>query len=93
MGKLHHRLEAETPVTRGLLNEFFNKLVRSEKRNDITKAKLKKARQQAANPADPAAQPQPPTNQPAAPAPPVTPPQAAAPKKGSSGETTKASKA
>ena len=81
VGKLHHRLEAETPVTRGLLNEFFNKLVRSEKRNDITKAKLKKARQQAANPADPAAQPQAPQNQPAAPAQPVTPPQAAAPRK------------
>ena len=43
VGKLHYTLEAETPVTRALLNEFFNKLVRSEKKNDITKAKFKKA--------------------------------------------------
>ena len=92
VGKLHHRLEAETPVTRALLNEFFNKLVRSEKKNDITKAKLKKARQQAANPADPSAQPQAPQNQPVAPAQPVTPPQAAAPRKAQVGRPPKQAK-
>ena len=27
LGKLHHSLEAETPITRSLLNEFFNKLM------------------------------------------------------------------
>ena len=92
VGKLHHTLEAETPVTRALLNEFFNKLVRSEKKNDITKAKLKKARQQAANPANPSTQPQAPQNQPAAPAPPVTPPQAAAPRKAQVGRPPKQAK-
>ena len=72
VGKLHHILEAETPVTRALLNEFFNKLVRSEKRNDITKAKLKKARQQAAKAADPTGQPQAPQGQPAPPTQPAS---------------------
>ena len=42
LGKLHHTLEAETPITRSLLNEFFNKLMRSERRQEIAKAKLKK---------------------------------------------------
>ena len=46
LGRLHHTLEAETPVGRSLLNEFFNKLMRSERKQEITKAKLKKARQQ-----------------------------------------------
>ena len=46
LGKLHHTLEAETPITRSLLNEFFNKLMRSERRQEIAKAKLKKVRQQ-----------------------------------------------
>ena len=46
LGKLHHVLEAETPITRSLLNEFFNKLMRSERRQEIAKAKLKKVRQQ-----------------------------------------------
>ena len=46
LGRLHHMLEAETPISRSLLNEFFNKLMWSEKKQDIAKAKLKKARQQ-----------------------------------------------
>ena len=46
LGRLHHMLEAETPVGRSLLNEFFNKLMRSERKQEIAKAKLKKARQQ-----------------------------------------------
>ena len=46
LGRLHHMLEAETPIGRSLLNEFFNKLMRSERKQEIAKAKLKKARQQ-----------------------------------------------
>ena len=46
LGRLHHTLEAETPIGRSLLNEFFNKLMRSERKQEIMKAKLKKARQQ-----------------------------------------------
>ena len=46
LGKLHHTLEAETPITRSLLNEFFNKLMWSERKQEIAKAKLKKVRQQ-----------------------------------------------
>ena len=38
--------EAETPIGRSLLNEFFNKLMRSERKQEIEKAKLKKVRQQ-----------------------------------------------
>ena len=45
LGGLHHTLEAETPIGRSLLNEFFNKLMRSERKQEIAKAKLKKARQ------------------------------------------------
>ena len=30
LGKLHHTLEAETPIGRSLLNEFFNKLMQSQ---------------------------------------------------------------
>ena len=92
VGKLHHTLEAETLVTQALLNEFFNKLVRSEKKNDITKAKLKKARQQTPNQANPPAQPQTPQHQPAAPASPATPPQAAAPRKAQVGRPPKQAK-
>ena len=44
--RLYHTLEVETPISRTLLNEFFNKLMRSERRQEIAKAKLKKARQQ-----------------------------------------------
>ena len=46
LGRLHHTLEAETPISRSLLNEFFNKLMHSEQKQEIAKAKLKKARQQ-----------------------------------------------
>ena len=46
LGRLHHTLEAETPIGRSLLNEFFNKLMRSERKREIAKAKLKKVRQQ-----------------------------------------------
>ena len=46
LGRFHHTLEAETPIWRSLLNEFFNKLMRSEGKQEIVKAKLKKARQQ-----------------------------------------------
>ena len=46
LGRLHHTLEAETPIGRSLLNEFFNKLMRSERKQEIAKAKLKKVRQQ-----------------------------------------------
>ena len=44
--KLHHTLEAETPVVRSLLTEFFNKLMRVQRKHDIVQAKLKKERQQ-----------------------------------------------
>ena len=40
------RWKRETPIGRSLLNEFFNKLMRSERKQEIAKAKLKKARQQ-----------------------------------------------
>ena len=46
LGRLHRTLEAETPIGKSLLNEFFNKLMWSERKQEITKAKLKKARQQ-----------------------------------------------
>ena len=42
IGKLHHKLEAETPVARSLLTEFFNKLMRVQRKHDIVQAKLKK---------------------------------------------------
>ena len=35
LGRLHHTLEAETPISRSLLNEFFNKLMWSERRQNI----------------------------------------------------------
>ena len=40
--RLHHTLEAETPISWALLNEFFNKLMCSERKQEIAKAKLKK---------------------------------------------------
>ena len=46
LGRLHHTLEADTPISRSLLNEIFNKLMQSERKQEIAKAKLKKARQQ-----------------------------------------------
>ena len=53
LGRLHHTLEAETPIGRSLLNEFFNKLMQSERKEEISKAKLKKARQQLSVQANP----------------------------------------
>ena len=53
LGRLYHTLEAETPISRSLLNEFFNKLMRSERKQEIAKAKLKKARQQLGTQANP----------------------------------------
>ena len=53
LGRLHHTLEAETPISRSLLNEFFNKLMYSERKQEIAKAKLKKARQQLGTQANP----------------------------------------
>ena len=53
LGKLHHTLEVETPTGRSLLNEFFNKLMWSERKQEIAKAKLKKARQQLSVQANP----------------------------------------
>ena len=45
IGKLHHTLEAETPIAKSLLMEFFNKLMRVQRKHDIIQAKLKRARQ------------------------------------------------
>ena len=45
-GKMHHSLEADTPITQGLLNDFLNRIIRQEKKNVVVSAKLKKARQQ-----------------------------------------------
>ena len=53
LGRLHHTLEVETPISRSLLNEFFNKLMWSERKQEIAKAKLKKARQQLSTQANP----------------------------------------
>ena len=101
LGKLHHTLEAETPIGRSLLNEFFNKLMRSERKQEIAKAKLKKARQQLnvqANPQQvqvgggtPAATPTQATAVPAGP-PAVTPPQANVPRKAQVGRPARVAK-
>ena len=45
-GKMHHSLEADTPITQGLLNDFLNRIIRQEKKNVVVSAKLKRARQQ-----------------------------------------------
>ena len=57
IGKLHHTLEAETPVVKSLLTEFFNKLMRVQRKHDIVQAKLKKERQQGKGGAPGAADP------------------------------------
>ena len=90
LGRLHHTLEAETPIGRSLLNEFFNKLMRSERKQEIAKAKLKKVRQQLNVQANPqqvqvgggaiATTPAQPMAAPTGP-PTVTPPQANVPRK------------
>ena len=53
LGRLHHTLEAETPISRSLLNQFFNKLMQLERKQEIATAKLKKARQQLSTQANP----------------------------------------
>ena len=101
LGRLHHTLEAETPIGRSLLNEFFNELMWSERKQEIVKAKLKKARQQLnvqTNPQQvqvgggtPVATP---TQAAAAPVgpPAVTPPQANVPRKAQVGRPVKVAK-
>ena len=42
-GKMHHSLEADTPITQGLLNNFLNRIIRQEKKNVVVTAKLKKS--------------------------------------------------
>ena len=99
LGKLHHTLEAEMPITRSLLNEFFNKLMRSERRQEIAKAKLKKVRQQLNAPASTAQAgggtiPTPPVKPTPAPAgtPTTTPPPANVPRKAQVGRPARVTK-
>ena len=100
LGRLHHTLEAETPIGRSLLNEFFNKLMRSERKQEIAKAKLKKARQQLNVQANPQVQvgggaaATTPAQVMAAPAgpPAVTPPQANVPRKAQVGRPVRIAK-
>ena len=101
LGRLHHTLEAETPIGRSLLNEFFNKLMRSERKQEIAKAKLKKARQQLNVQANPqqvqvggGAAATTPAQAMAAPAgpPAVTPPQANVPRKAQVGRPARIAK-
>ena len=56
IGKLHHT-EAETPVAKSLLTEFFNMLMRVQRKHDIVQAKLKKERQEGKGGAPGAADP------------------------------------
>ena len=101
LGRLHHTLEAETPIGRSLLNEFFNKLMRSERKQEIAKAKLKKARQQLnvqsstqqvqAGGSAPVATPAQTTITPAG-SPTVTPPQANVPRKAQVGRPARVAK-
>ena len=101
LGRLHHTLEAETPIGRSLLNEFFNKLMRSERKQEIAKAKLKKARQQLnvqANPPQMQAGGSAPVTAPAqttaipAGSPVITPPQANVPRKAQVGRPARVAK-
>ena len=101
LGRLHHTLEAETPIGRSLLNEFFNKLMWSERKQEIAKAKLKKARQQLnvqastqqvqAGGSTPVATPAQTTVTPAG-SPTVTPPQANVPRKAQVGRPARVAK-
>ena len=101
LGRLHHTLEAETPIGRSLLNEFFNKLMRSERKQEIAKAKLKKARQQLnvqastqqvqAGGSAPVATPAQTTTAPTG-SPTVTPPQANVPRKAQVGRPARVAK-
>ena len=79
---MHHSLEADTPITQGLLNDFLNRIIRQEKKNVVVSAKLKKARQQLGGQVAAPAKGGPP--KPATPPPkvqPTTPPLPAQPKK------------
>ena len=79
---MHHSLEADTPITQGLLNDFLNRIIRQEKKNVVVSAKLKKARQQLEGQAAAPVKGGPPT--PATPPPktqPATPPLPAQPRK------------
>ena len=79
---MHHSLEADTPITQGLLNDFLNRIIRQEKKNVVVSAKLKKARQQLEN--QPAAPVKGRPPKPVTPPPktqPVTPPLPAQPRK------------
>ena len=101
LGRLHHTLEAETPIGRSLLNEFFNKLMQSERKQEIVKAKLKKVRQQLNVQTKPqqvqvgggalAAAPAQATAVPAG-SPAVTPPQASVPRKAQVGRPARVAK-
>ena len=101
LGRLHHTLEAETPIGRSLLIDFFNKLMRSERKQEIAKAKLKKARQQLnvqacqqqvqAGGSAPVATPAQATVTPAG-SPTVTPPQANVPRKAHMGRLARVAK-
>ena len=91
----------QTPISRSLLNEFFTKLIQSERKQEIAKAKLKKARQQLGAQINPTqAQvgggnvPIPPTKvTPALTVPPVvTPPPANAPRKAQVGRPARVTK-
>ena len=95
------RWKQKPPIGRSLLNEFFNKLMRSERKQEIAKAKLKKARQQLNVQANPqqvqagggatATTPAQVTAVPAGP-PAVTPPQANVPRKAQVGRPVRIAK-
>ena len=81
-GKMHHSLEAETPITQALLNDFLNRIIRQEKKNVVVSAKLKKAQQQlGGQAAAPAKGGQPTPTTPPPKAQPATPPLPAQPRK------------
>ena len=81
-GKMHHSLEADTPITQGLLNDFLNRIIRQEKKNVVVSAKLKKARQQLeSQPATPVKGKPPKPVTPPPKTQPVTPPLPAQPRK------------
>ena len=79
---MHHSLEADTPITQGLLNDFLNRIIRQEKKNVVVTAKLKRARQQLEEqPAAPIKRGPPTPATPPPKAQPATPPLPAQPKK------------
>ena len=79
---MHHSIEAETQITKGLLNDFLNKIIKQEKKNVVVNAKLKRARQQLGGQnAAPSKGGQPAPTTPPAKAQPPTPPLPAQPRK------------